>query len=362
MKQQENIPSDREALQEATSAYAGLVDVYPDNENYLRHYAELCLASNKQATALEVLQRLHGILKENTPNKARELAARYPQLGQVCVSLNRQHNDDQLYPSLHKCFGKLWTLLHQRKLNEGETLYQQGEQGDTLSLILEGELAVFFESENGDKTLLNLIQQHDIVGEACFLNPSVRTASIVANRKSTIVELPRTKLLTWLIENPEIQEILEHAAAFRQMLRLISNNALLKNIPMNLRQYIAQKATLLHYPEKSLVYKAGSNFDGISLIVTGEAHYTMKTTKGKSIRLEKVPCGSLIGDTSAVRHATSPANLITLNKLTVAHIPISAFTTIVAAYPPLKESLNQHADEQRIRIMKMISRHLQQTQ
>jgi len=362
VSQKQSIPSDSEALQEATRAYAGLVDIYPDNENYLRHYAELCLASNKQATALEVLQRLHGILKESAPNKARELAASYPQLGQVCASLHQEDNADQLYPSVHKCFGKLWILLHQRKLKEGETLYHQGEQGDTLALILEGELAVFVEDTGGNKTLLNLIQQHDIVGEACFLNPGLRAASIVANCKSTIVELPRTKLLTWLLEHSETQELLEKTTAFRQMLRLISNNTILKNIPMNLRQYIAQKASLLHYPEHSLVYKAGSNFDGISLIITGEAYYTIKTKQGKNIKLETVSCGSLIGDASAVRHATSPANLITLNKLTIAHIPISTFTTVVAAYPPLKESLNQHADEQRIRIMEMVSQHLQQTQ
>jgi len=362
VNQQQSIPSDPKALQEATSAYADLVDVYPDNENYLNHYAELCLASNKPATALEVLQRLHGILKANSPSKARELAARYPQLGQVCASLHQEHNDEQLYPSLYKYFGKLWILLHQRKLNEGDTLYHQGQQGDTLSLILEGELAVFVDDGNGRKTLLNLVPNHDIVGESCFLNPGVRAASIVANCKSITVELPRTKLLTWLIENPETQKVLEKTAAFRQMLRVISSNTILKGIPMNLRQYIAQKASLLHYPEKSLVYKAGSNFDGISLITAGEAHYTIKTKQGKNIKLETVPCGSLIGDASAVRDATSPANLITLNKLTVAHIPMTVFTTVVAAYPPLKESLNQHADEQRIRIMEIISQHLQQTQ
>lgn len=359
MSQQESVPSDPEILQEATNAYAGLVDIYPDNEDYLQHYAELCLASNKPATALEVLQRLHGVLKEASPKKARELASRYPQLGQVCASLHQENNYDRLYSSLRKSFGKLWILLHQRKLREGEALYQQGEQGETLALILEGELAVFSEDDKGNKTLLNLIQQHDIVGEACFLNPGTRTASIVANCKTTIVELPRKKLLAWLIQSPNIQELLEKTADFRHMLRIISNNATLKSIPMNLRQYISQKSNFLHYPEKSLIYQAGSNYDGISLIVTGEAYYTMKTTQGKSIKLESVPCGSLIGDASAIRHATSPANLITINPLTVARIPIEVFTTVVAAYPPLKESLTQHADEQRTRIMQIISQHLQ---
>ena len=143
MKQQESIPTDPDALKEATNAYAGLVDIYPDNENYLRHYAALCLASDKQATAQEVLQRLHGILEKKSPKEARELAANYPQLGQICASLHQEHNDDHLYPSLYKGFGKLWIRLHQRNLREGETLYNQGEQGDSLALILKGEFAVF---------------------------------------------------------------------------------------------------------------------------------------------------------------------------------------------------------------------------
>jgi len=360
VSRKENIPTDPAALQEATNAYADLVDVYPDNESYLSHYAELCLASNKQATALEVLQRLHSILKKNSPNKARELAERYPQLGQVCSTIHQEENNEKLYPSLYNCFGKIWIILHQRKLREGETLYQQGEHGETLALLIDGELAAFSEDHHGHKTLLNLIKQHHIVGEACFLKPGLRNSSIVANCNSTIVELPRKKLLTWLLNNPNTQKALEQTDNFRQLLRLISNNDMLKNIPMNLRQYMAQKANVLHYPEKSLIYKAGSNFDGISLIINGEAHYIMKTTQGKNIKLETVPCGALIGDASVVRHATSPADLITLNKLTVAHIPISVFTTVVAAFPPLKESLNQHANEQRVRIMEIISQHLQQ--
>jgi len=358
MDQSESIPSDPKSLQEATNAYAGLVDIYPDNEDYLQHYAELCLASNKQATALEVLQRLHSILKEKSPKKARDLATSYPQLGQVYASLHQEKGYGHLYPSLRKGFGKLWILLHQRSLREGEMLYQQGEQGDTLSLILEGEFAVFIEDQHGEKTLLNLIQQHDIVGEACFLNPGLRAASIVANSKSTIVELPRQKLLTWLIQNPNTQSLLEETTAFRHMLRLISNNAILKGIPMNLRQYMAEKTKFLHYAEKSLIHQAGESFDGISLIVTGKAYYTMKTKQGKNIKLESVPCDSLIGDASAIRHATSPADLLTINKLTIAHIPIEVFTTVVAAYPPLKETLTQYADEQRTRIMKIISQHL----
>jgi len=361
VKQQESIPSDPKALQKATDAYAGLIDIYPDNEDYLRHYAALCLASNKQATALEVLQRLHSILKKTAPTKAQELAADYPQLGQICTTTHHEHNDELLYPSLYKCFGKLWLYLHQRKLSEGETLYLQGNQSDALYLILEGELATFIEDKHGNKTILNLIQQHDIVGETCFLNPGQQNESAVANCKSSIVELPRKKILPWLIEHPDIQNLLETTATFRQMLRFISNNTTLQSIPMSLRQYIAQNSTLLHYPEKSTLYKAGDNFDGISLIIIGEASYTMKTKHGENILLENVPCGSLIGDASAVRDATAPASLITLKKLTIAHIPIAVFTTVVAAYPPLKENLNQHADEQRIRIMKTISLHLQQT-
>ncbi len=361
MNQSKSIPSDPKALQEARNAYADLVDIYPDNEDYLQHYAELCLASNKQATALEVLQRLHSILKEKSPKKARNLATRYPQLGQVYDSLQQEKNYTHLYPSLYKGFGKLWILLHQQNLREGEMLYKQGEPGDTLVLILEGEFAVFVEDEHGEKTLLNLIHQHDIVGETCFLTPGLRAASIVANCKSTIVKLSRQKLLAWLVKNPSTQSLLEETAAFRHMLRLISNNAILKSIPMNLRQYIAQKTKFLYYDEKSLVHQAGESFDGISLIVTGKAYYTMKTKQGKNIKLESVPCYSLIGDVSAIRDATSPADLLTINKLTIAHIPIEVFTTVVAAYPPLKEALTQHADEQRTRIMKIISQHMQQT-
>jgi len=357
MKSNEQIPTDPIKLADAVRAYEGLIEIYPDNENYLLHYAELSLAANKQATALEALQRLHSIFKESSPQKARQLAAKYPQLGEMGGNITDEANHQHLYPSLYKAFGKLWIILHQRTLNEGEYLYKQGEKGDSLSLVLKGELAAYIKDEHGNNTLLNLIEEHDIVGEGCFLTPGERAASIVANTKSTIVELPRQKLMTWFMQHPDIQTLLEKTADFRHILLLLSNNSILKSIPMNMRQFIAKEVKLLSYEAKSFVHKAGDKFDGISMVIKGNAHY-IASNNGKNITLETITCGNLIGDASAVRHATSPADLVTTQGLTIAHIPTDIFTTVVAAYPPLKESLFRHSDLQRERIMFAISKQL----
>lgn len=354
-KTNSNAPASDDKQEQAIKVYADLVSIYPENEDYLRHYAELLIETGKVSTATNILQRLHTLLIKHSPKKASALAREFPQIGRISKAESEQPGNTELGEMLRKAFGSIWIKLYQKRVKEGHHIYRIGDSGDSLTLVIDGEIAVFVPDKNGKVILHNLIGANDIVGEACFLSPGTRNADIVANKDSTIIELPRNKLLAYLIENSDAEKLLEKKADFRQMTSLLSSNELLQNIPLKMRKYMASMTTTTHYNAKTLIRKAGQKVNAVDMLIRGDAAFMLRDKNNKYQSIGKFNPGELIGDASALRKATCPADIMAISESVMAHIPLSCFTNVVEAYPPFKEKLLKHAQHQRTKIMRMVS-------
>jgi len=341
---------------EQLEVYADLVRIYPDNPSYLRRYAELLLEAGRATTATEVLRRLHQQLTEqHQDDKARQLVREFPIIGKV-IAPDEEGVDDPMMQILEGNLGRLWTLANQRKVREGRHICREGEFGDTMFIVIKGEVAVFKKDERGRAILLNLIKEGDIVGEGAFLNPGPRGADVVANKDSVVIELPRKKTLEFVLNHPHLQQGLEIKAELRHMTGLISVNGVLRDIPMHMRQHLAGEARIKHYPSRTMIHHAGEELTEVDMLLRGKAAYVMKNSAGERVILESLRIGELIGDTSALFKASCPADLMALEYVSMAHIPYAAFKNVVEAYPPLREDLFRHAEEQRARFMRQVSR------
>ncbi len=349
-------PASDNEQDQAMKVYADLVTIYPENEDYLRRYAELLLKEGKVTTATNALQRLYKLLSKHSPDKASALAREFPQIGRVSKAESEQQGNTELGEILRKAFGSIWIRLYQKKIKEGSYIYRSGDRGDSLALVISGEIAVFSPDSSGKLILHNLIGPNDVIGEKCFLTPGVRNADIVANKDSVIVELPRNKLLAYLIDNQGAEKLLEDKADFRQMTSLLSSNELLQNIPLKMRKYMAGMTTTSRYKPNSLIRQAGQEVDAVDMLIWGEAAFMLNDKNNKYQPIGKFRPGELVGDTSALRKATCPADIVALSDTLMAHIPLSCFTNVVEAYPPFKEKLLKHAQRQRTKIMRMVAK------
>ena len=350
------VSPDSKALEESAAAFADLVGIYPDNPSYLLKYAEVLLQLNRQSTATEILRKLHNIYTEKgEARKAADLVERYPQIGRITAE-EQQDNNSAIYDMVEKSVAnKLWARVNQQSLREGQHLYHHGEHGDSLTLILKGELAIYFPDHENGLTLLNIVGEKDIVGEAAFLSPGKRIADVVANKDSVVLEIPRKRLLAYMLEHPEIQKSLENISERRRINATLSLSPLIRSVPMNMRQFIARQTEIEHFPANTHVHKAGAQLEAVEMLIDGRACYAMKNSAGKLQNIMELEQGELIGDTSAVIKASCPADLFTLSDITMAKIPFTAFKNVVEGHPPLREALLRHAVEQRGRLMRKIS-------
>ena len=340
---------------EEMKIYADLVSIYPENEDYLRRYANLLIKDGQATTAADVLKRLHILLSKHSPKEASALLQEFPQIGRVTKVEAEQKGNTEFGEMLRETFGSIWIRLYQKRIKEGAYIYRAGDKGDRLTLVIDGEIAVFVPDNSGKVILHNLIGPNDVVGEACFLNPGIRNADIIANKDSIIAELPRKKLLTYLIKNPFAEKLLEEKADFRQMTSWLSSHVLLQNIPLDMRKYMAGMTKIERYKPNALIQRAGQEVDAVDMVVRGDVAFMLNDKNNKYQPIGKIRPGELVGDTSALSKATCPADIVALSEALIAHIPLSSFTNVVEAYPPFKEKLLKHVQKQRAKIMQMVT-------
>jgi predicted acylesterase/phospholipase RssA len=77
------------------------------------------------------------------------------------------------------------------RLRAGDTLFAQGDPPDALYFVITGRLAVIRAAGNGDQKTIRRVGHGEIIGEMGLLDDAPRTASIVADRDSTLAKLPK---------------------------------------------------------------------------------------------------------------------------------------------------------------------------
>ena len=104
-------------------------------------------------------------------------------------------------------------------LTAGETLFQEGDLGDSLYFIQRGQLEVFQGGKDGkEKIVLATLKDGDYFGEMAILEDEPRSATVRALAESEVFRLCRDDLQPILEREPGLREQLEKTAARRRSL------------------------------------------------------------------------------------------------------------------------------------------------
>lgn len=89
-------------------------------------------------------------------------------------------------------------------LPTGAVLSQAGDPGDAMFIVLEGELEVRTFSPGGREVRLVALGPGAVAGEMAALDGGLRSADMVASRKTRLWRIPRQALLEMLHSAPEV--------------------------------------------------------------------------------------------------------------------------------------------------------------
>ena len=99
-------------------------------------------------------------------------------------------------------------------LAQGTKLFQEGQPGDSMFLILEGELRVVMKKQNShEDLLLRVLHAGEGFGEIALLNHTPRSATVEATQTSVLIKISSAALQSLVTEQPALAaQFLHHIA------------------------------------------------------------------------------------------------------------------------------------------------------
>ncbi len=94
-------------------------------------------------------------------------------------------------------------------------IFREGEDGDTLHLILEGKVKISRTSSDGRESVLAVLGPGEVFGELSLFDPGPRTATATALTDLAYASLDHADLRPWLGTRPEAAELLLQVLARR---------------------------------------------------------------------------------------------------------------------------------------------------
>ncbi len=99
--------------------------------------------------------------------------------------------------------------------SRGESVFTEGEQGDTLFIVMTGKIKIGRRAADGRENMLSVMGPSDMFGELSLFDPGPRTATASVLTDARLASLAHTSLRPWLSDRPEIAEQLLRVLARR---------------------------------------------------------------------------------------------------------------------------------------------------
>jgi len=101
------------------------------------------------------------------------------------------------------------------KLSRGEHLFNEGDDGDALYVVLDGKMKLTRAAADGRENLLSVIGPGEMFGELSLFDPRPRTSTASAVTDAVLAALKHQALTPWLRERPEVSLHMLRALAQR---------------------------------------------------------------------------------------------------------------------------------------------------
>jgi CRP/FNR family cyclic AMP-dependent transcriptional regulator len=93
-------------------------------------------------------------------------------------------------------------LMDTRDYKRDETIFEYGDTGNEIFIVLNGRVQIYIENTEGEKLVLGEHERGDVLGELSFLDGGARTATAVAVEDTQALTMDRERLLEFIDKHP----------------------------------------------------------------------------------------------------------------------------------------------------------------
>lgn len=228
-------------------------------------------------------------------------------------------------------------LIH---LVAGDVLFYEGDPGDALYVIVEGEVIV--QTEGPPRVQMARLGPGEFIGEVALMTDQPRSATVTAADDSELLRVDRATLAHVLAEHGEVLAAVLRFVRDRLVDRWTRTSPLFRPFDASERQALAAKFKFLEIDANSTLLTAGSRPDGLYIVLAGQ--FAVRRAGAPVVTLGP---GNLIGETALLSGGAIQSEVTALGKSLALCLPAREFREVIMTHPHVLEYIGEQAEQSR---------------
>lgn len=225
----------------------------------------------------------------------------------------------------------------------GEVLFRQGDTGDALYVLEEGEVVAL--DEGPPRRELARLRDGAIFGEIALLTDQPRTATIQAAAPSRLLAFDRKTVGEMLAAEPAATAVLLRFLRTRLVTNLLDSSRLFAPFSPEQRIELARRFRLAEGAVGSVLVSEGERARGLHVILAGAAEVVRAVDGGEEI-VARLGSGDVFGEISLLEGA-AVASVRGVSRTLLLILPAAEFRSLIMTHPPLLEFASELAAARR---------------
>ncbi|MBA3457578.1 MAG: cyclic nucleotide-binding domain-containing protein [Deltaproteobacteria bacterium] len=225
-------------------------------------------------------------------------------------------------------------------LDVGVALFHEGDPGDALYVIVEGEVAV--QAEGPPRVEMARLGPGAFIGEVALMTDQPRSATVSATVPSELIRIDRHTLSRVLANHGDVLKAVLRFVRERLVDRWIRTSPLFRPFDDAQRDELAARFKFLEIDSDTVLLSAGTKPDGLYIVLAGHCQ-----VKRDGVTIATLGPGDLIGETALLSGGTLRSDVIARGKSLALCLPASEFREMIMTHPHVLEYIGEQAEHSR---------------
>ncbi len=227
--------------------------------------------------------------------------------------------------------------MAERVLNAGDILFEIGDEGETVCIVVEGTFDVITPTASGNELIIGQLGQDDVVGEITAVIGGQRSATVRATSPARVLEFDSAGFEGWLEQHPVRADQIA-ADARRRMDRTRVASVVAELVGPGNPELVAQMTEAVDWvtiEAGRALFEQGDVADAAYILVGGQMRVIARDDEDQVTLDTRIGRGDLIGEMGVIEQAPRMATAQAIRDCTLARIPKTSFEQLTAAHPAL---------------------------
>jgi CRP-like cAMP-binding protein/tetratricopeptide (TPR) repeat protein len=240
----------------------------------------------------------------------------------------------------HEALESLVTKLHLVQLSSNEVLFHEGDPGDALYVIVEGEVSV--SAEGPPRVEMARLGAGSFIGEVALMTDQPRSATVSATQDSELLRIDRPTLSHVLATHGEVLAAVLRFVRDRLVDRWTRTSPLFRPFSDDERIEVTSRFKFLEIQTGSKLIAANYHPDGLYIVLAG--HFAVRRGGQQVATLGP---GELIGETALMSGKPFKSDVVAQGKSLALCLPAADFRELIMTHPHVAEYIGEQAEHSR---------------